>query len=189
VTTVHARSSRTSFARVRRARALGVVTALGVLSGSGLALADAGEAEDVRTLEKQLDDEHAALSTSDCYVACRALTSIRRAADKICALEPGPRCESAREKAEDATKRVRAACPDCAIAATPTMPAPDRAAAPSAERMSALEASEPRGGCRSCATTGGTSSGIDAGALVLATLAAVRLAGSRRSNKQDRRRL
>ena len=138
---------------------------------------------------KQLDDEHAALSTSDCYVACRALTSIRRAADKICALEPGPRCDSAREKADDATRRVRAACPDCAIAAAPPMPAPDRAATPAAEKESALQASEARGGCRSCATAGGSSSGVDAGALVLAALAAARLAGSRRSNKKDRRRL
>ncbi len=189
MTALRARSSRDSFAGVRRARALGVVTILGVLSASGLALADAGETEDVRTLEKQLDDEHAALSTSDCYVACRALTSIRRAVDKICALEPGPRCDSAREKAEDATKRVRAACPDCAIAATPTMPAPDRAAAPAAEQVRALEASEPRGGCRSCATTGSPSSGVDAGALVLAALAAARVAGSRRATKNDRRRL
>lgn len=181
------RRSRDSFARVRRSRAPGVVAALRVLLGSGSALADAGTTDDVRALEQQLDDEHAALSTADCNAACRALTSIRRAADKICALDPGPRCDSAREKANDATRRVRDACPDCAIAAAPLLP--ERAAAPSAETESALPTSEPHGGCRSCATVDGSGSGVDAGALLVAALAAARLVGPRRSKNKDRRRL
>ncbi len=138
------------------------------------AFADAGDSNDVRALEQQLAEEHAALSTADCNVACRALVSIRRAADKICALEPGPRCDAAREKAADATRRVREACPDCAIAHLPEpTPAPERAMTDRALTASAPPEAEARGGCRSCSATGG-SPGFDLGVIALAALAAVR---------------
>lgn len=155
-----------------------------MMLAAGPVLADAGEASDVRALEQQLADEHTALSTADCNGACRALSSIRRAADKICALEPGPRCDAAREKAADATRRVREACPDCVIASSPEpAPSPERATTAARDGSAPLE-SEARGGCRSCAATGGGPA-ADLGAIVLAVFAAVRLT-SRRS-KKDRR--
>jgi len=171
---------------------VGAVTAaaaaLALASSTAFADAgDAGEASDVRALEQQLAEEHAALSTADCNAACRALGSIRRAADKICALEPGPRCDSAREKAADATRRVRDACPDCEIARAPLpTPAPERAAARDERAVATAEPPpEPRGGCRSCSATenGATS---DLGTIVLAVFGAARLAGRR--SKRDRRR-
>ena len=72
------------------------------------ASADAFGEESVETLQKQQQDELAALSTQDCVIACKALASIRRAADRICALESGPRCIDARAKADDAQRRVQA---------------------------------------------------------------------------------
>jgi MYXO-CTERM domain-containing protein len=120
--------------------------------------------EDLPTLEKNLADETSKLTTSDCATACRALASIRRAAEKICALDPDDRCVAARAKAQDAARRVREACPDCAIASAP-IPGPhneERAMGKGATPKPAL-ASEPsaapppsearRGGCAGCTTT------------------------------------
>lgn len=172
-------------------RSLGVVALVCGALASGPARADGGDVGDVGALEKELDAEHAALSslelaTRDCVEACRALGSIRRAAERICALEPGPRCDAARAKTADATRRVRDACPDCAIAAAPgeRPPSPERAvtAGDNAPRA------EAPGGCRACATTGAGGSGVDAGALVLAALAALRLAGPRRTKRRRRGR-
>ena len=89
-----------------------------------------GAEESVDTLQKQLQDEVAALSTQDCVIACKALASIRRAADRICALESGPRCVDARAKAEDAQQRVQAACPDCHLAAAKPKDEEQRATEP-----------------------------------------------------------
>jgi len=120
---------------------------------------EAHAADDVTTLETQLGRETTELSTADCASACKALASIRRAADRICDLEPGPRCNAARDKSEAATKRVREACPECALAA---MPAPEprkeeRAYVNDASAKGSPAAAPPaeseRGGCRSCATT------------------------------------
>ena len=91
----------------------------GILVAATFVTENAFADDDVESLIKQLNDEHAALSTQDCVTACKALGSIRRASDRICALEPGPRCADARAKADDAQRRVQAACPDCQIAATP----------------------------------------------------------------------
>ncbi|MBX3207005.1 MAG: hypothetical protein KF764_18305 [Labilithrix sp.] len=177
-----------------RARSVAIVAALSVALASSAARADGGDANDVGALEKRLDEEHAALSTgatlssAECNEACRALGSIRRAAEKICALEPGPRCDSARAKAADATRRVREACPDCTIAEVPGQPAPAPERAVTADTAVAHEASDARGGCRSCATVGAPGAGLDVGALVLAVLAAIRLAGPRRAPRARRRR-
>lgn len=160
--------------------------ATGIMLVSVPALADAGAADDVRTLEQQLTDEHSALSTADCSAACRALSSIRRAAERICALEPGPRCDAAREKAADATRRVREACPDCVLPSAPEpTPSPERAMTVDQEAP-AMPASEARGGCRSCAATEG-SPAADLGVIALATLAIARLVRGR--SKKDRRRV
>lgn len=145
------------------------------------ASADAFGAEDsVESLQKQLQDEVTALSTQDCVMACKALGSIRRAADRICALEQGPRCIDARSKADDAQRRVQAACPDCHIAAAKPKPEDEerRAAEPAAGADKPMTKSAPpaeRGGrgCGSCSTAGSTSSG-DLSVLVLAALAVAR---------------
>jgi MYXO-CTERM domain-containing protein len=135
----------------------------------------ASAADEVTTLETQLKKETTELSTSDCAAACKALASIRRAADRICSLEPGPRCEAAHAKAEDATKRVRDACPECAIAQVPSYEEDKKAAtpapAPAEPPMAKNEAAEaPRGGCRNCATSSGTPDRGDFAVFALAAL-------------------
>ena len=171
---------RCSAPMAHRALALGLV-----LLWSTDALAQGTTKDDLTTLEKNLASESAALSTSDCATACRALASIRRAADRICALDPGERCAAGRAKADDATRRVREACPECAIATAPPAPAP--APAPEQRAMTkgggpvtadsvSVAASAPpseskRGGCAGCATTPTTPGDLTTGALALAALA------------------
>ncbi|MCC6217450.1 MAG: hypothetical protein IT376_21515 [Polyangiaceae bacterium] len=49
-----------------------------------------------------------------CELACRALGSLERSADRICQLDGGgPRCRAARDRVADARARVRAACGAC----------------------------------------------------------------------------
>jgi hypothetical protein len=151
--------------------------------------------EDLTALEKSLTEQHDALSTSDCATACRALASIRRAADKICALDPGDRCAAGRAKAEDATRRVRDACPECAIATAPPSPAPGKeeramtkggsgskaaesAPAPEMAVQSAPPSESKRGGCAGCAMASATPGDLGGG--VLAGLALAFALGRRR---------
>lgn len=146
---------------------------------SATAFADAGPGEDVESLLKQLSQEHSALSTQDCMTACKAYASIRRAADKICGLEPGPRCADARSKADDAQRRVQAACPDCQLAAAKPKEDAYRAAQPgsgSDAKTGAVEAeSAPRkGGCASCNTPGERPTG-DFGIVILGAWAISRV--------------
>ena len=193
-------TSQPTAARSRLPAAIAVAGALALGSWAGSARAQAAAQvpkEDVTTLEKSLAEQHDALSTSDCATACRALASIRRAADKICALDPGERCSAGRAKADDATRRVREACPECAIAtAPPSEPRrEDRAmtkkgAAPKASEDPGASAASPgsmptvaqaapaseskRGGCAGCTTTrGGRGDDLAGGALAVAALALV----------------
>lgn len=148
--------------------------------------------DEIATLEQNLASEQAALSTTDCATACRALASIRRAADRICALDPDERCASARARADEATRRVRDACPECAIASAPPQPAPPMArpatkgVSPAAAEDAVLTAqSAPpseskRGGCAGCTTSGTSPGDLGSGALALAALA---LAMRRRSKR------
>lgn len=53
------------------------------------------------------------LEASNCAAACEALASMQRAADRICELEPGPRCDAAKRDVDEARQRVSAACPEC----------------------------------------------------------------------------
>lgn len=178
-----------------------VVVAVG-LSGAGAAQAQSrpgarAGADEITTLEKNLASEHAALSTADCSTACRALASIRRAADRICALDPDERCLAARAKADDATRRVREACPECAIAFAPITPGPEQPTAkpgpyspsptPAAkggtprsdqESTQVAPANAPpsesrRGGCAGCTTSGASPGDVGTLGLALAALAVV----------------
>src|SRR5580704_7480647 len=74
-------------------------------------VAYASPAEEIAALEGQLGQALAQLS-SGCAVACPALASMVRAAARICALDPGPRCTDARTKVRDAARRVLQACGD-----------------------------------------------------------------------------
>lgn len=144
-------------------------------------------AEDVETLAKQLNEEHAALSTQDCVTACKALASIRRAADKICVLEPGARCADARAKADDAQRRVQAACPDCQVAAAPPKDDERRVVQTSTTPAEPANAprTEKRGGCASCHVAGEAETG-DLGVLMLAALVcySLRRASGRSSDRR-----
>ena len=178
-----------------RARSLvfAAFVALAVVAAPGIARAQAAP-DDLTTLERSLAEQHDALSTTDCATACRALASIRRAADKICALDPGDRCAAGRAKADDAARRVHDACPECAIAAVPADKKPrpeDRAmskgatkpAEPpppprsSSDEGATVQASAPpaeskRGGCAGCTTaTRSTEAPRDLASGALAALA------------------
>ncbi len=57
-------------------------------------------------------------SAGSCSIACRALASMRRSADRLCELAPSaspdaPRCDDARERVGKAERRVRERCPGC----------------------------------------------------------------------------
>jgi MYXO-CTERM domain-containing protein len=132
--------------------------------------APAASADELTSLEAELDRDEAALATGDCTTACAALGSMRRSVDRICALDPGPRCTAARGKLESATARVRDACSDCGErrenAPGPTV-ATDAPAAPP-------PASEPgAGGCAGCTThpMGAAAPSAFAVAIALAALA------------------
>ncbi len=56
-----------------------------------------------------------AMSDADaCETACEALASMKRAAERICALDPD-RCSDARARVERATERVLSQCHDCEL--------------------------------------------------------------------------
>jgi hypothetical protein len=118
--------------------------------------ADAGQAFD-EDFKKAGNDLDKALSTSDCTTACQALGSMRRAAEKLCAITPGPRCDAANARADEAAKRVRDACPDCAIAFRPSPDMKPPATRTVEERdvtRASPKAESGRGGCASCEVTG-----------------------------------
>ena len=79
---------------------------------------EAGTAEsgEVELLERELASELATLSAADCATACQSLESMMRAADRLCQLDPGPRCNEAQRTVDEAARRVRQACPECAAA-------------------------------------------------------------------------
>ncbi|MDB5212397.1 MAG: hypothetical protein JWO86_324 [Myxococcaceae bacterium] len=185
--------TRTKHPAVAIAVAIAVGGAIGSFAGAADAQVTQAPKEDLTTLEKSLDEQHDALSTSDCATACRALASIRRAADKICALDPGDRCTAGRAKADDATRRVREACPECAIASARPEPKPDHeeramtkggtgpkkaAEAPAPGNDAFATATAPpseskRGGCAGCTTTREGPGDLAGGVLAVAALALI----------------
>jgi MYXO-CTERM domain-containing protein len=153
-----------------------VVTAI-VLGVCPVAHAQDG-GDDLATLQKSLADEQVALSTADCSTACRALGSIRRVTDRICVLDPGEPCTSARTKADESARRVREACPDCAIAALAPPPVPREATV--ATMDSGPPAESKRGGCAGCTTASGASEHANAAGLAFALTALLLRRRSRR---------
>jgi MYXO-CTERM domain-containing protein len=136
-------------------------------SAEGIEPADGGRSTDVVALEAQLEAglaELAAIVPVDCAAACEALASLRRAAMRICELDPGAPCEAARRKLEEAERRVREAC-DCTLERQKETIAPkkgglsqpgdgepdDDAAPEAAPALASAPPSEQRGGCASCA--------------------------------------
>ncbi len=101
---------------VLAAFAPGVASAQGPKAGPPAGLAEA---------QGEVDAALRALETSqepDCVTLCRALSSLARATERLCNLTRGEpesterRCGDARAKLKEATQRVRAACPECALA-------------------------------------------------------------------------
>jgi MYXO-CTERM domain-containing protein len=157
-----------------------------------LAAPDAGVPEEIGGLQAEIDRDYAEASTGDCATACRALDSMRNAADKLCALDPGSRCANARQRLEAASARVRSACPTCPepLHEAPAMSASAASAPAEEERRPQtqvmVESSQPaaaaprRGGCAGCATAPTAPGG--AAVLGLGWLGA--LAWARRSRRQ-----
>jgi len=83
---------------------------------------DAAEAEAALTSAEQdldklvgTDPKPTPLSTDGCVTVCKAIASIRNAAEHVCALSPDEpaRCESAKGRADRAAERAKSACPTC----------------------------------------------------------------------------
>jgi hypothetical protein len=58
-------------------------------------------------------ERQVAAAQGDCATACRALASMERAAEHLCALDPGEECSSARERVAAARERIRTSCGGC----------------------------------------------------------------------------
>src|SRR5262245_45302200 len=125
---------------------------------------DPADSNEVTALEEQIARDDAMVSTDNCAVACQALASMLRSVDRLCALEPGPRCAGARAKVRDAADRVRAACPECKLAGgeAPLVGARPPQAAPTAAPPQSGR------GCAGCAVGDDERGGAGAIALALA---------------------
>lgn len=107
-----------------------VAVPLSILAAPRAAHATEDDATDsVARAQADLDEAGKALSQSgsDCITRCKALQSMARAADRICALGRDgdqvdkKRCEDARARVAEATKIVQTDCPTCA----PPTPTPN----------------------------------------------------------------
>ena len=81
-----------------------------------LLVAGAARADDAGTDWADFSRNASALddvSPADCETACKALQSLARAAEHICAVAP-EHCQEARSRLAAAREKVRAACPDSA---------------------------------------------------------------------------
>ncbi|HEY1958946.1 MAG TPA: hypothetical protein VGH28_25210 [Polyangiaceae bacterium] len=58
-------------------------------------------------------EQRISAAQSDCAEACRALASMERAAEHLCALDSGAECTHVRERVEAARERVRSTCGEC----------------------------------------------------------------------------
>ena len=116
------------------------------------ALASSG---DIDAAQAEVDRDYAQALASDCALACRALDSMKHATERLCALDPGDRCASAKSKLADATTRVQKACPVCAEALEEKKPVATPAPGEAPSSMNVVEAAsvQKKGGCAGCATT------------------------------------
>jgi hypothetical protein len=126
--------------------------------------------------QSDFETQLAATATADCAMACRALESLRRAADRICELDPGAPCSDARDKAARAAARVRGACPECAAATQEektAQPVPaNRTTTAEGPVMEQEAAAPPQRGCASCTLGAPVSGGAAAALAALVALAA-----------------
>jgi MYXO-CTERM domain-containing protein len=140
-----------------------IIVCLTMLCAAQTAAAEPPESDDAAeldSLESEIEDQMSivwpASHELDCRRACKALEAMLRAAERICRLDPGPRCAAAREKVAAARRHVRDQCPDCLPAREDPQRAtdyedaeaqPDSQAAPA----TAGPQSETRGaGCAAC---------------------------------------
>jgi MYXO-CTERM domain-containing protein len=150
----------------------------GVFAAVALTAGSAAAQDEVEALAEDLEAQLNELDTGDCSVACKALESMIRSAERICELDPGERCAAAREKVAKARARVRAACPECAAAGEQAgIPEPE--VEPDEYRVDTKKGApapappaETGGGCASC--TVGERDGGD-GALLLLVIGAILL--------------
>jgi hypothetical protein len=133
--------------------------------------ADGGGGE-LAAAQADFESALASTSASDCATACRALESMRRAADRICALDPGTKCSDARARVEESAARVRAKCPDCGAATTPPsmQPAPPPPVSAGQARATEEEsqAAPSRRGCGCIVSNDTEPSAIAAGIAIVA---------------------
>jgi MYXO-CTERM domain-containing protein len=130
--------------------ALGVVLLSLVPSAALAQPAIAGD--DASALQAEVETDYGQAMASDCALACKALGSMQRATQRLCALDPGDRCASAKQKLDAAAAHVHAACPDCAreqgerqLEQRPAE-SPPPPAQPVAEEATVTK----RGGCAGC---------------------------------------
>jgi MYXO-CTERM domain-containing protein len=119
-------------------------------------------------------------TTQDCATACKALESLTRAAEHICAVAPD-HCDEARARVRSATDRVRAACPQCETRTADN----DVHAGQTTSEVKVQAAAPEHGGCAGCAT-GAMPSDAGLAAFALALLAGIR---RRRGRRNDLRRV
>ena len=136
----------------------------------GLPAPAAAEPDELKALEDEIARDETALSTEGCAVACQAFSSMQRAADRLCALDPGARCAAARAKVKAAAGRVRASCPECGIGSGEPSPIAEAQGGSEHKADAPPNASPPPkgGGCAGCNVGDGERGGAGALASALA---------------------
>jgi len=131
------------------------VLLLTLLPSTALGQPALATSSDVSAAQAEVDHDYAQALASDCALACRALESMRHATERLCALDPGDRCASAKKKLDEATTHVRTACPACIeqLDEQKAAPTPRPAEAPAGTNAVEAEAVHKNGGCAGCATT------------------------------------
>jgi MYXO-CTERM domain-containing protein len=147
------------------------VLLLTCLPSTALAQPALASGTDVDAAQAEVDHDYAQALASDCALACRALDSMKHATERLCALDPGDRCANAKKKLDDATTRVKTACPVCAQPLEERKPvaAPPPAEAPATPNVVEAESVQKKGGCAGCATTSAPADAV--GPMALAGLA------------------
>jgi MYXO-CTERM domain-containing protein len=146
------------------------VLLLTLLPSTALGQPALATSSDVTAAQAEVDRDYAEALASDCSLACRALESMKHATERLCALDPGDRCASAKKKLDAATTHVRAACPVCVeqLDEQKVEPTPRPAEAPPGTNAVEAEAVQKRSGCAGCATTSAPADAV--GPLALAGL-------------------